>query len=97
MTTEQIITKLQTADNIYAYMYGRPYILTSRNNFYEPDKIIKIPISDLLITEKSIYYIWGYPGPDYNMYLFSDYGATWAFTEEEIKPVTLEEWKNLIK
>jgi hypothetical protein len=31
-------------------------------------------------------YIWGWPGPDYNFYKFSDYGETWAFTKEELAP-----------
>lgn len=33
----------------------------------------------------SIFYIWGWPGPDGTTYHFSDYGKTWAFTKKELK------------
>ena len=28
--------------------------------------------------------MWGWPGPDYNIYYFKDYGYTWAFDREEL-------------
>lgn len=32
----------------------------------------------------SLWYVWGYPGPDYNRYKVEDYGKTWALTKEEL-------------
>ena len=28
--------------------------------------------------------MWGWPGPDYNVYSFKDYGYTWAFNKKEL-------------
>lgn len=30
-------------------------------------------------------YVWGWPGPDANLYYFSDYGKTWAFRMEDFE------------
>lgn len=61
-------------------MYGEPYIGKQK------DKIIEIEKEDCSLSKdgNSLIYIWGYPGPDYNIYYFKDYGRTWAFSREEI-------------
>ena len=91
MNKELILSRLATADHIYGYMYGQPYINTGVE--YKWDKIIKIKTSDLIIGKNSLVYVWGFPGPDANIYYFSDYGITWAFDRSKIKYITLEEWK----
>lgn len=91
MDKELILSRLATADHIYGYMYGQPYINTGVE--YERDKIIKIKTSDLIIGKNSLVYVWGFPGPDANIYYFSDYGITWAFNRDKIKYITLEEWR----
>ena len=30
-------------------------------------------------------FVWGWPGPDANIYRFEDYGVTWAFTKKELR------------
>lgn len=86
MSYPEILDKLANPKikAIYGYMYGHPFISTSDGMV--KDKIIKIKKSDLIISSKrqTLFYVWGYPGPDYNAYKFSDYGKTWAFTREEI-------------
>jgi hypothetical protein len=63
--------------SIYGYMYGTKQNL---NKIIEIDK----ESLDLGRNEDRFFYVWGYPGPDYNVYLFKDYGKTWAFSREEI-------------
>ena len=83
MTKQQIITKLIQADKIYTTMYGMDK---------SQDKILKINTKEISGYTDDWYgkgpaliYIWGWPGPDGNTYLFSDYGRTWAFTKKELE------------
>ena len=64
---------------IYAYMYGDK---DSSNS-----DIIKISASKLILDTKDnncFIYIWGWPGPNGNIYYYKDYGITWAFTTWEL-------------
>lgn len=64
--------------DFYGYMYG----------YAGPnEKILDMTVrKDALSKDgKSFFYFWGYPGPDYNQYSFSDYGKTWAFTMEDFQ------------
>lgn len=58
---------------ILATMYGGK---ASIHNLITDMTILK---SEVMKDESGFYYIWGYPGPDSSMFLFSDYGITWAF------------------
>lgn len=40
-------------------------------------------------AKTTFYYVWGWPGPDCNMYNNENYGKTWAFIKEEL----MEYWK----
>ena len=78
-----MITKLLQAREIYATIYGMDK---------SKDKILAIATKDIDGYVEDWYgkgpaliYIWGWPGPDGNTYLFSDYGRTWAFTKEEME------------
>lgn len=53
--------------------------------------VIEIKTDDLEWSEdKTIgYYIWGYPGPDYNSYTIENYMKSWAATKEEL----IEYWR----
>lgn len=94
---------LEKVDGIYGYMYGVPCFmecnLRTGEETVKPDKLMHIEKSSLeLVTHESGYplgflYIWGYPGPDYNKYMFRDYGITWAFSEKDIRKMTYEEWE----
>lgn len=59
---------------IYGSFYGRPW-----------DDFTYIEKEKLKLSYNAFVFIWGGPGPDYNVYKFSDYGITWAFTKEEIE------------
>lgn len=50
------------------------------------NQIIDIETSALQWAKnyESFFYVWGYPGPDYNHYTKRTYGKGWAFTKEEI-------------
>ena len=74
MTKDEIYRKLESIDYIYGTMYGGRY--------YE-DKVIKINKKSLHINSDNLVFIWGFPGPDYNIYRFKDYGKTWAFNETD--------------
>lgn len=71
---------------------------------YSPSRIDNTPISEQLFEVKtkdldwsfdhnSFVYVWGYPGPDYNLYTIKTYGKGWAFSKEEI----LRAWEELDK
>ena len=71
---------------------------------YSPGRIDEKPIKDQIIdietkeidwNEKrdKFYWIWGGPGPDFNIYTEDTYGKGWAFTEEEILAAWGEEGK----
>ena len=89
MTNEKILEWYNTSnpnDKIYGFMYGYPTINICRHGttYQEPDKIISISKLDLKLSKNQdcFIFIWGWPGPDANLYKFKDYGVTWAFSEE---------------
>ena len=79
---QDLITDLINTDSIYVTMYGM---------HKSKDKIIKIKTKDI---SKFVFdwegkgpafiYLWGWPGPDGNIYIINEYGETWALTEEEL-------------
>lgn len=80
---QDLITELIHASHIYITMYG----LNKRN-----DRILKIKTTEITKFVFDWYgegpgfiYLWGWPGPDGNTYLLSDYGETWAFTKKELE------------
>jgi len=76
-----ILTFDNLPNTIWGEMYGRPCT--------DPDAIIidiKKESLNRTINDDSVIYIWGWPGPDGNIYKYSDYGITWAFTPEELSP-----------
>lgn len=59
----------------YGTMYGRP-----------KDEIVYIESRDFnpaINVDGNLTYIWGWPGPDYNVYEYEDYGITWALTLDD--------------
>ena len=73
---------------IYGFMFGRPFLhsVTPQGGFWKRDKVIKISKESLKLSknEDAFFYIWGWPGPDYNKYCFDDYGKTWVFADKEL-------------
>lgn len=60
----------------YGTLYGQPYT--------DGMKIIHIEPNEAKLAKNALCYTWGWPGPDFNVYYFWDYGKTWALTKEEI-------------
>lgn len=86
ITTENIYKKVMSRSEFYSLMYP-DYV-----KFLSTEKqIIPIKTSSVRwnLTKTLFYYIWGWPGPDCNMYDANNYGKTWAFTKEEL----MEYWK----
>ena len=90
MTRNEIYKKFYSPSTTYIYgrMYGNKYLLTNDGNGLQIkilDRILKIDKKNIKICTdgESLIYVWGFPGPDYNIYKFSDYGETWAFEKED--------------
>lgn len=67
---------------IYSLMYGETYI----DGRATEDQIIAIKTEDLDWSESKnqFIYVWGWPGPDFNLYTAENYGKAWAFSKEEL-------------
>ncbi len=89
MTKQKLLEIFKDKEFIefYGYMYGSPTykVYGPEGLRIEDDEIVKVIERKDRVKEDGIVYIWGMPGPDLNFYKFSDYGKTWALTEEEIK------------
>lgn len=79
---QDLITQLMHADRFYGTMYGM---------HKSKDTVIEISTKDIYkfvfnwgYKGPAIIYLWGWPGPDGNVYLMDDYGKTWAFSKEEL-------------
>lgn len=79
---QDLVTQLINNSEVYVTMYGL---------HKSEDKVLKIKTSEISHFvfdwdgEPVFIYIWGYPGPDYNIYKMSDYGETWAFSKKELE------------
>ena len=88
ITTENIYQEVMSRSEFYSLMY--PNFV----KFYSvEEQIVSIKTSSIRWnpTKTLFYYIWGWPGPDCNMYDADNYGKTWAFTKEEL----LQYWKGI--
>ena len=81
MTNAEIYTQLYNIGGIYGYRYGR----REKTHSIEED-IIWIPQKTLSIGIHAdcFIYVWGWPGPDVNLYNFKDYGKTWSFNKQDL-------------
>lgn len=89
MTKQEILEIFKDNEFVefYGYMYGSPSyeLFTPDGVRIIHDDIVKVVERKDRVKEEGIAYVWGMPGPDLTFYKFSDYGKTWALTEEEIK------------
>ena len=88
--------------HFYGYLYGSPWYINVNRDGREvrkSDRLLRIEKSGILVSKDNdaLIYIWGYPGPDANIYEFKDYGITWAFSEEDIIHMTAEEYKEWLE
>lgn len=67
---------------IYSLMYGETHV----NWRTTEDQIITIKTDELEWSEskKQFIYVWGWPGPDFNLYTLENYGKAWAFSKKEL-------------
>ena len=67
---------------IYSLMYGETHVDWKTTE----DQIITIKTEELEWSEskKQFIYVWGWPGPDFNLYTLENYGKAWAFSKEEL-------------
>ncbi len=81
MTNPEIYENLYKYGGIYGYMYGERQI-----SIPIEEDIIFINTKNLTISKNAdcFVYIWGYPGPDGNIYKFNDYGKTWSFNKNDL-------------
>ena len=88
MTAQEILDWYESEGDgsIYGYMYGSPWIYNGSYEEWRRDELIEWKKSELELGRNRDCFcvVWGWPGPDYNIYKFRDYGITWAFTEGEI-------------
>lgn len=62
------------------------------------NQLIQIKISDCKYCDDwygkgpTYCYIWSWPGPDYNLYHWRDFGKTWAYELEQFNLPDIEEY-----
>lgn len=88
MNKENAIRLLSERNGIYGHMYGTRVFNES------PTDVIFIKSSELKLTGTALIHIWGFPGPDFSIYWYKDYGKTWGFSRRVIKSVTIGEIKH---
>ena len=73
---KSLFESLPDDGTLYCAMYGQ-------NN----DRFIDIKKSSVRYKpgDDRFVYIWGWPGMDYNVYRFADYGKTWALSMDDLK------------
>ena len=66
---------------IYSLMYS-----PAKTSDPIEEQIISISTSRLDWNDEKteFFYVWGWPGPDYNTYSKETYGKGWAYTKKEI-------------
>ena len=83
---DNLYDKITSHESIWSLMY------TNYASFMPLEKqIIEIKIKELRWSkDKTVaYFVWGWPGPDFNLYEEDNYGITWAFTRKEL----IDYWK----
>ena len=83
-TNKSLKEIFQTIPIIYSRLYTNADGTSAENN-----TIIEIETGNLSWSkdEETAYYIWGWPGPDYNIYSRGYYKTDWAFTKQEMEKI----------
>lgn len=91
MNSADIVKRFKESDCIYGRMYGNEYrtIYDHGKVRREKELVLKLDIKtdgiELHEEKEMLLFTWGWPGPDYNIYRFADYGKTWSFDEGELE------------
>ena len=83
-TNKSLKEIFQTIPVIYSRLYTNADGTSAENN-----TIIEIETGNLSWSKdgEAAYYIWGWPGPDYNIYSRGNYKTDWAFTKQEMEDI----------
>ena len=83
---DNLYDKITSQESIFSLMYDNYVDFISLE-----EQIVEIKTKKLSWSkDKTVaYLVWGWPGPDVNMYDKNNYGITWAFTREEL----IDYWK----
>lgn len=67
------------------YIYGLMYGCRNKNSDIEDD-IVRINTAELEWSKDKtkFYFVWGWPGPDFNTYTREDYLRTWALSKQAL-------------
>lgn len=78
----------QTVPVIYSRLYTGT-IVNADGAPAENNTIIEIKTEKFRYSKdgEEAYYIWGWPGPDYNIYSRENYRKDWAFTKREMERI----------
>lgn len=78
----------QTVLVIYSRLYTGK-IVNADGTPAENNTIIEVKTKKFSWAEggELAYYVWGWPGPDYNIYSRENYGKDWAFTKQEMERI----------
>ena len=81
----EFYNKVMSHDKIYSLLYS-----PQRTSDPIENQIVELQTSRLRWNNEKdeFVYVWGFPGPDYNLYTRNTYGKGWAFSKEEI----MEAW-----
>lgn len=87
-TNKSLKEIFQTVPVIYSRLYTGT-IVNADETSVENKTIIEIETDNLSWSkdEETAYYIWGWPGPDYNIYSRENYGKDWAFAKREMERI----------
>lgn len=101
LTAKQIV-QTGNYDCLYVFMHGRMFedVITDADYNKETRlaKIIKLEKKAVELDRKGLgfFFIWGFPGPDYDYFLYSDYNYSWSFSEDELlfsQKIEWEKWQ----
>lgn len=88
-TNKSLKEIFQTVPVIYSRLYTGT-IVNADETPAENNTIIEIETKKFRYQkndEETAYYVWGWPGPDYNIYSKENYGKDWAFTRREMERI----------
>lgn len=87
-TNKSLKEIFQTIPVIYSRLYTGT-VVNADGTPTENNTIIEIETGNLSWSKdgETAYYVWGWPGPDYNIYSRENYGKDWAFAKREMEKI----------
>ena len=87
-TNKSLKEIFQTIPVIYSRLYTGT-VVNADGTPTENNTIIEIETGNLSLSKdgEAAYYIWGWPGPDYNIYSRGNYKIDWTFTKQEMENI----------